>query len=737
MGTAADDRSETPVGVPVTMQPPHAAPPAYSVDRRGPVLRPARATVFPIVGLILAMAATIGTMIWFSAREVDRQYAEDASARTKLVLDNLRNAASTVALDYSWWDEAFENVHVQYNPEWADSTFAQTTVLGPDKAVDGVLLLGPDNQILFAKWQGEILDPANMAFDGGLKELADAARAATGDPVAGPTPRAGYISHNGLLAIAGASSLTPYEKPELLARRPGTSVLVMLRSLTPEYLQQVGAVYGIAEPRILPPGQLQPSGEGVAASLTESTDARPQDIRLAGNDGADLGNLTWAPSAPGRALMATLAPGALLAFFILGAIGLFVLWQIVAIRRVTREQVKVIEARNDALRQSAQMLGATIQSIEDGIAVFDRDRRLQHWNRAYMQMWQFPESFLRSGVRMDEMLDELTKSGRAQHLPTDDQGKAATDPKAFEPAGRWLYRRADGRLLSVRRLPIGDEGYMAICSDLTAQKQHEDELVKAWEQAVIANRSKSEFLANVSHELRTPLNAIIGFSEVVERELFGPLGNERYVSYVRDIRNSGEHLLSLINDILDLSKIEAGRFQLRMEEVDCNEIAHSVARLIRPRTVEHGLTMKIDLPESPVVLNADKRAVKQVLINLLSNAVKFTPENGTVTLSSKPWHDGVEFLVSDTGIGIDQKDMHVALAPFGQIDSQFTRKYEGTGLGLPIVKGIVELHGGTIEISSEPSQGTSVIVRFPTHPPEPPMAEILALPRKQVAAAGH
>jgi signal transduction histidine kinase len=319
---------------------------------------------------------------------------------------------------------------------------------------------------------------------------------------------------------------------------------------------------------------------------------------------------------------------------------------------------------------------------------------------------------------MDEMLDELTKSGRAQHLPTDDQGKAATDPKAFEPAGRWLYRRADGRLLSVRRLPIGDEGYMAICSDLTAQKQHEDELVKAWEQAVIANRSKSEFLANVSHELRTPLNAIIGFSEVVERELFGPLGNERYVSYVRDIRNSGEHLLSLINDILDLSKIEAGRFQLRMEEVDCNEIAHSVARLIRPRTVEHGLTMKIDLPESPVVLNADKRAVKQVLINLLSNAVKFTPENGTVTLSSKPWHDGVEFLVSDTGIGIDQKDMHVALAPFGQIDSQFTRKYEGTGLGLPIVKSLVELHGGQFAIESAVGKGTKVTMVLPAQKAE-------------------
>jgi signal transduction histidine kinase len=714
------------------MQPPHAAPPAYTADRRGPVLRPARATIFPIVGLIIAMAATIGIMLWFSARAVDLQYAEDASARTKLVLANLRSAASTVALDYSWWDEAFENVHVQYSADWADSTFAQSTVLGPDKAVDGVLLLGPNNEILFAKWQGEVLDVAGLTF-GGLQPLADAARAVAGDPTAGPTPQAGYLARNGQVAIAGAAGLMPYEKPELLANRPGTSVLIMLRSLTPEYLQQVGAIYGITEPRIVASSHAAQSSEHLAARLVDNVDARPQLIPLVGSDGAELGELTWAPEAQGRALMATLAPGAVLAFIILGAIGLFVLWQIVAIRRVTREQVKVIEARNDALRQSAQMLGATIQSIEDGIAVWDRDRKLQHWNRAYMQMWQFPESFLRSGVTMDEMLDELTRSSRAQRLENDDLGKPATDPKAFEPSGRWLYRRADGRLLSVRRLPIGDEGYMAICSDLTAQKQHEDELVKAWEQAVIANRSKSEFLANVSHELRTPLNAIIGFSEVVERELFGPLGNERYVSYVRDIRNSGEHLLSLINDILDLSKIEAGRFQLRMEEVDCNEIAHSVARLIRPRTVEHGLTMKIELPESPVVLNADKRAVKQVLINLLSNAVKFTPENGTVTLASRPWHDGVEFIVSDTGIGIDEKDMHVALAPFGQIDSQFTRKYEGTGLGLPIVKGIVELHGGTLDIKSEPTQGTSVIVRFPNRPPEPPMAEILAMPRKVAA----
>ena len=694
------------------------------------------------------MAAAIGIMLVVSAREVDRQYATDAASRTRLVLQSLQTDVATTALDYSWWDDAYEHLHVAYSQDWADSTFAQSTVLGTDKEVDGVLVVGPDDRLLFASWQGEPVDVASAEpLAAAAARLAATARGVIAgdgaDPNNGPRPQTGYLIHNGIVALAGAVAVTPYEKPELAKLRTGQSVLIMLRSLTPEYLRATGAVYGIADLQV---GPMAPADEvALAADLSAAkpradgaapTGQLSTQVPMVGPDGKPLGTLAWAPEAPGHALIGALAPGAILVFLVLGAIGMVVLYQIVDIRRVTREQLKVIEASNNALRTSAQMLAATIQSIEDGIAVFDRDRRLQHWNRAYMEMWEFPENFLHSGVRMDEMLDELKASGRAQLMTRDDMGKPASDPKAFEPSGRWLYRRADGRQLSVRRVPIGDQGYMAVCSDLTAQKQHEDELVKAWEQAVIANRSKSEFLANVSHELRTPLNAIIGFSEVVERELFGPLGNERYVSYVRDIRNSGEHLLSLINDILDLSKIEAGRFQLRMEEVDCNEIAHSVARLIRPRTVEHGLTMNMDLPETPIVLNADKRAVKQVLINLLSNAVKFTPESGTVTLGCSAWHDGVQFTVSDTGIGIDEKEMHVALAPFGQIDSQFNRKYEGTGLGLPIVKGIVELHGGTLDIKSEPGNGTTVLVRIPNRPPEQPTAEIVPLPRKQ-AAGGH
>ena len=713
--------------------------PQSKADARPARTRPVRATLFPIIALILAMAAAVASILVIGARTVDRHYADEAQARVKLVLENLQQTIATSALDYAWWDEAFVNLHIAYSEKWVENTVAASSIFGPDKGIDGVLVFGPDDALLFARWQGEPVDAASAGdLIATARHLAQSARGKVQIDDAGkdlgPVPQAGYLSNGGVVAMASAVAVHPFDDASLAEKRPGESVMIMLRTLTPEYLHSVGDIYGLADLRIDTASELPLAGSISDADATAA--GVGMSVALPSSNGDVQGRMAWTPETPGQSLMSTMVPGAVIGFLLLSALALVVVYQILRIRRVTLEQFKVIEARNRELRHSAQMLGSTIQSIEDGIAVFDKDRRLKHWNRAYAEMWRFPEGFLRTGATMTEMLNEVRHGGSFSLMPTDDKGKPATDPNALEQSGRWVYQRSDGRQLSVRRVPIDDQGYMAICSDVTAQKQHEDELVKAWEQAVIANRSKSEFLANVSHELRTPLNAIIGFSEVVERELFGPLGNERYVSYVRDIRNSGEHLLSLINDILDLSKIEAGRFQLRMEEVDCNEVAQSVARLIRPRTVEHGLTMVLDLPEEPITLNADKRAVKQVLINLLSNAVKFTPESGTVTLACQPWQGGVQFTVRDTGIGIDEKDMHVALAPFGQIDSQFNRKYEGTGLGLPIVKGIIELHGGTLEINSKPGKGTTVVVRFPDSPPDHQSAEIVPMPRKQ-AASGH
>ncbi|MEO5338440.1 MAG: ATP-binding protein [Magnetospirillum sp. WYHS-4] len=236
----------------------------------------------------------------------------------------------------------------------------------------------------------------------------------------------------------------------------------------------------------------------------------------------------------------------------------------------------------------------------------------------------------------------------------------------------------------------------------------------AKENAEAANRAKSEFLANMSHELRTPLNAIIGFSDTIRYGAFGPLGNIKYQEYIENIYESGEHLLSLINDILDVSVIEAGRLELSIEVVEPARIADTSLRLVGQRADKGKVRLVNAVGENLPRLRADTRRVKQILVNLLSNAVKFTPPDGQVTLEGKLEADGtLLFEIVDTGIGMDESGLEKALQPFGQVDSGLARRYEGTGLGLPLTKGLIEAHDGSLEIRTALGQGTTAIVRFP------------------------
>ncbi len=236
----------------------------------------------------------------------------------------------------------------------------------------------------------------------------------------------------------------------------------------------------------------------------------------------------------------------------------------------------------------------------------------------------------------------------------------------------------------------------------------------ALDRAAASNRAKSQFLATMSHELRTPLNAVIGFSELLELELHGALGDRRYRDYATSIRDSGAHLLALINDVLDFAKIDAGRLTLADDEVDIPELFAASLRIVQGAAADAGLELRVDRPSADLPrLRADERRVKQIVLNLLSNAIKFTPSPGTVTIAARRRGPDLIMTVSDTGIGIAPADFDKALEPFGQIDNRLARAYEGTGLGLPLCKQLVELHGGSLSLDSELGRGTTVTAIFP------------------------
>jgi len=374
-----------------------------------------------------------------------------------------------------------------------------------------------------------------------------------------------------------------------------------------------------------------------------------------------------------------------------------------------------------------------IESVSDAFVLFDRHGRLVLWNQAFKDAFGFTDEAVRKGALKDELNRIASLAIKTER------------PSAEGQAGAREVELHDGRVLQLAERYTGDGGTVVTAADVTAIRRQEVERQKAADslritvdqleasqeklsllarkyeiamtRAESANQAKSEFLANMSHELRTPLNAINGFSEIMAGEMFGPLGDARYKGYAGDILTSGQHLLSLINDILDMAKIEAGKMTLHYEPVSLKDVCDDAIRLMRGKAQESGLTLILTAPELPEI-EADYRGLKQVMLNLISNAVKFTPEGGEITVSAERLgQNRVRIAVTDTGIGIAAEDLARLANPFEQVEGQHSKTTQGTGLGLSLTKALIELHQGRMLMQSEPGVGTTVSFDIPMRRP--------------------
>ncbi|HWE74210.1 MAG TPA: PAS-domain containing protein [Stellaceae bacterium] len=382
---------------------------------------------------------------------------------------------------------------------------------------------------------------------------------------------------------------------------------------------------------------------------------------------------------------------------------------------VIQTEITALKKREQELADKSGLLNATLQAMQQGLVVYDSGLHFRVWNEKIYQI--FPD-LVRGGQRTDDSvaLPMLRLAETGAYGPGDPERLVAARMKELREAPPPLeeINLRDGRVIERRLSPMPDGGLLATYLDITDRKCIEADLRRAKEEAELASRTKTEFLANMSHELRTPLNAVIGFAEIMQSEVFGPLGDRRYTEYAVDIRDSGQHLLNLINDLLDVSKIEFGKVELVVETVDLADIIDSCMRLMRDRADQAALELTAHTPPNLPYLRADGRRLKQILLNLMSNAVKFTPAGGQVTVRATIAEDGdLKIAVSDTGIGIAARDLAKALQPFGQIDSRLTRKYQGTGLGLPLTKSMIELHGGRLQLDSAVGRGTTATLWLP------------------------
>jgi len=381
--------------------------------------------------------------------------------------------------------------------------------------------------------------------------------------------------------------------------------------------------------------------------------------------------------------------------------------------------VQLVHRRSEgAVRAGEERYRLLAENATDMITRHDEKGRVLFASLAAQQLFGEPVQ----KIAGEGLFERVHVADRPAYLTALSRSLANNEPIAVEfrirraggaePA-RYVWVEMRCRPLRAEDTAIGRPGIVAVTRDISDRKAQEAEILRTRDEAESASRAKTQFLANMSHELRTPLNAVIGFSEILNRELFGTLGEARYRDYARLIHESGEHLLNVVNDILDMSKIEAGKFKIVKEPFDVASLVKSCCDLLRHTAEQRSLSLILDVAHGIPELPADKRACKQMLINVISNAIKFTDPGGWVRVTARRVDENVELAVADNGIGIAEADLPKLGKPFVQANNSYDRSYDGAGLGLSVVKGLARLHGGSLELRSKLGEGTIATIVLP------------------------
>lgn len=641
-----------------------------------------RKMALPVLAILALGIATVGALIFIATTGQDRNAAERSLALAKSVVSTTRENMHSVTLDTGYWDQAVENLVTNFDPDWAEEEIG--AYIAEYYGMSSSYVLDAADQTVFAFVDGEVSDTAATArFGGDLPNLLRGARAAmpeaapdtaaeespaaVGDPP--PIAISGFISDGEQVHIASMVVLTTYHEVDGVAvDERSDHVLMFTRRLDEDFLSDIADKY------LLEGLRLVPAPPDSVAYLT-----------LVSAGGDNLGYLTWRQLRPGADILPVLAAG-------VAAVALAVLVAVVVFLKRSQAFAARLAQETVGHEEASSLLRSTLDAVDQGIVSWDSRGRLLTWNQTCLEYWGINEGLV-VGAARDDL---VTRAG--QIVVAGDGQKVSL---------------GDGRLVAVSHFPMSDGGRTVVYTDITEREQFQSELMLAKLSAEEANAAKSRFIANISHELRTPLNAILGFSDLLLNKGHTIRSEEMRQDYVQSIHQAGETLLYNIDQILDLSKIEAGKIKLDPTEMDVAEAVNNATQLVSAQCRLKQQTLTVEGPKGALILLADRMAITQVVTNLLSNAVKFTPERGEIKVAYGERDDETYISVTDNGVGIAPDVIDTIMDPFVQVGDHSPDGGKGTGLGLSIARSLVKLHGGTLSVKSTLGEGSTFTASIP------------------------